>query len=386
VNPAGDPGTAGQVALADSLRAAGVLTDPRWHRAFSEVPRHLFAPSRAWAQPAGEAERIIDVNQDPGEWLRQVYAPGTAIITQRDEGRVPAASSEGVPTSSLSEPAIVAEFLELLEVRDGNKVLEIGTGSGWTAALLSHRLGDGHVTTVEVDGQVAGQAEDNLKTAGWAPAVIVGDGAAGWPPGAPYGRIHVTCGIAQIPPVWAEQCRPGAVIALPWLPAGYNGHQLQLRVDSDGRASGRFHGGCGYMMIRSQRTPWKAHHTDQARTSASRLDPREIAAGDPGLQVLFAALLPGVTQLGIHDSDGSFSLLLSGQEGQDGSWAACDYEPSSGRSQVTQYGDRSLWEETEAAFDRWLSLGAPARGRFGLTLDTSGQHIWLDTPRMIISS
>jgi protein-L-isoaspartate(D-aspartate) O-methyltransferase len=109
-----------------------------------------------------------------------------------------------------------------------------------------------------------------------------------------------------------------------------------------------------------------------------------VTTGDPGLQLLLAALLPGVTQQGIRDSDGSFSLLLSDRNGQAGSWAACDYDPATGHSQVTQYGDRSLWEETEAAFERWLSLGAPSRDRFGLTLDASGQHVWLDTPSLVL--
>jgi predicted O-methyltransferase YrrM len=72
-----------------------------------------------------------------------------------DDGQVPVADGKGVPTSSLSEPAIVAGFLELLDVRDGNTVVEIGTGAGWTAALLSHRLGAQRVTTIEVDQQVA---------------------------------------------------------------------------------------------------------------------------------------------------------------------------------------------------------------------------------------
>jgi protein-L-isoaspartate(D-aspartate) O-methyltransferase len=387
VSTAHDRDTARRAAeLAAGLRARGVLADPRWQRAISEVPRHLFAPARAWAQPAGEAEHIIDADGDPQEWLRQVYAPATAIITQREEARAPAASGEGTPTSSLSEPTVVAEFLELLEIRDGNKVLEIGTGSGWTAALLSHRVGEGQVTTVEVDSQVAGQAVHNLKAAGWAPRVVVGDGAAGWPAGAPYDRVHVGCGVAQIPVAWAQQCRPGAVIVLPWLPSGYNGHQMQLRVGADGSAVGRFGGGCGYMMMRSQRTRWNSHHASQARTSAAQLDPREVAAGDPGLQILFAALLPGITQIGIHDSDGSFSLLLSDHDGEAGSWAACDYDSATGDCQVTQFGDRPLWEETEAAYGQWLELGAPARARFGLTVDADGQHVWLDTPSRVICS
>jgi len=78
------------------------------------------------------------------------------------------------------------------------------------------------------------------------------------------------------------QCRPGALIVLPWLPTGYAGHRLRLHVGADGRAIGRFHGGCGYMMMRSQRSTWNAHHADPARTSTSLLDPRAITTADPG--------------------------------------------------------------------------------------------------------
>jgi hypothetical protein len=107
-------------ALADALREQGHLSDPRWLAAVAAVPRHLFVPAQAWAQPAGEQAHAIDSAADPAEWMRQVYSPGTAVITQLDDGQAPVASGEGVPTSSLSDPAIVADFLELLAVRDGN--------------------------------------------------------------------------------------------------------------------------------------------------------------------------------------------------------------------------------------------------------------------------
>lgn len=370
--------------LADELAGRGVLTDPAWRQAFEEVPRHLFAPARAWTQTVGQAGQAVDAEAGREEWLRRVYQADASVIIQRDEGRVPADGNDGLPTSSLSGPVIVAEFLELLEVRDGHRVLEIGTGSGWTAGLLSQRVGAERVTTVEVDGEVARQAERNLEAAGFAPTVIVGDGAKGWAPGAPYDRVHVTCGVAGISWAWVEQCRVGAVIVLPWQPAGYGGHQLRLRVGRDGRAVGRFHGGCEYMMLRSQRVTWRAHHTDQARTSAGGLDPREVAPGDPGLQLVIAALLPDVIWMAVPNEDGSFSLLLT-ERGETRAWAACDYDPATGQAEVTQYGDRSLWEETEAAWDRWLSLGSPGRERFGLTLDADGQHLWLDAPSTVIA-
>lgn len=371
--------------LAAALRAQGWIADPRWEQAIADVHRHLFAPSRFWAQPTGGSERAIDAGTAPDEWLRLVYSVGTAIITQRDDGATPVADRKGVPSSSLSDPAVVAGFLELLDVRDGNTVLEIGTGTGWTAALLSHRLGSGQVTTMDIDEQVTANARENLKGAGYDPQVITGDGAEGWPAGAPYDRVHVTCGVSRIPYAWVQQCRAGGVIVLPWLPAGYGGHQLRLRTGLDGRAVGRFRGGCGFMMMRSQRTHWSARHQDQAGTSVGRLDPREIAGADPGLHLMLAALMPGVTQMGIHDDDGSFSLLLSGSESAAGSWAAADYLPATGRVDVTQYGDRRLWDETESAFGAWLAAGAPGRKDFGLSLDADGQRVWLRAPEQVIT-
>lgn len=149
------------MALASTLSA-----DQRWCQAIAEVPRHLFAPDHAWAMQGSGPGHAIDSTADRPEWLRQVYAADTAIIIQRDDGTARADEGTGIPTSSLSAPDVVVRFLQLLDVRDGDTILEIGTGSGWTAGLLSHRLGDDHVTTVEVDEQLAARATQNLMAAG----------------------------------------------------------------------------------------------------------------------------------------------------------------------------------------------------------------------------
>lgn len=361
-------------ALADVL---GV--DERWRRAIAEVPRHLFAPERVPAMRGGEPAVLVDAAADRAGWLRHVYDARTAIIIQRDDGYIPAEDAGGVPTSSLSAPDAVAAFLELLDVRDGDRVLEVGTGSGWTAGLLCHRLGDDQVTTIEVDGDLAARARQNLASAGFRPAVITGDGAGGYPPGAPYDRVHVTCGVADIPAAWISQCRPAGIIVLPWMPTGYPGHQLRLHVGLEGCAIGRFHGTCGYMMLRSQRTRWHANDPAGARISLGRTDPRQIARADPGLHLMIAARMPGVTLISAPDPNGEFSLLLTDNVSES-SWAAADYYPGTGQTRVTQHGNRSLWTEAEAAHAAWLDAGRPAQGRFGLTISPAGQHLWLDQP------
>ncbi|MFC4054075.1 protein-L-isoaspartate O-methyltransferase [Actinomadura syzygii] len=114
-----------------------------------------------------------------------------SIITQREDGRGnPLQISDGMASSSISAPGIAFQCLDLLAPRDHDRVLEIGAGTGYTAAVLSARVGEKNVTTIEVDAGIAEQAEANLAKAGFAPRVIVGDGQKGLPDSAPYDRVH----------------------------------------------------------------------------------------------------------------------------------------------------------------------------------------------------
>ncbi len=369
--------------LVDDLAARGLLTGEYWRQALHEVPRHLFVPSTGWALPDyGEgASRAIDRDADPIGWWDAAYSD-TSVALQADDGATDPATGGGTISSSISAPGVVVAFLELLEVRDHDRVLEIGTGSGWTSALLSWRVGDRNVTSIEIDEHVAANAATNVKAAGYAPRLIIGDGSEGWPDGAPYDRVHVTCAVRRIPHRWVDQTRPGGVIVLPWSPGPSGGYRVRLDVLGDGTAVGRFAGPATYMMMRSQRqnTRWEAHHADAAERTTTRLDPRTVAHAGAGAELAIIGQVPGLGSYAVPDDDGSFSLLLFEPGRPDGSWAACDYTPDAGEFEVTQYGDRRLWNEVERAFLRWISWGRPSRERFGLTLTPEGQHVWLDEP------
>ncbi|MGI5269851.1 hypothetical protein ACQEUU_11935 [Nonomuraea sp. CA-218870] len=111
-----------------------------------EVPRHLFIPPVALAGLGGENPRLIDREADPRGWWDAVYSDNP-IITQLDDGATDIGTAPGDSTSSCSAPGIVAQFLELLDPEPGTQVLEIGTGTGWTAALLCHLVGAANVAT-----------------------------------------------------------------------------------------------------------------------------------------------------------------------------------------------------------------------------------------------
>jgi protein-L-isoaspartate(D-aspartate) O-methyltransferase len=360
-------------ALIKTLTAAGNLTQDRWAQALRAVPRHLFVPDVAWAAPHDRGGYRIDRRADPQAWMAAAYAEHP-IITQIDDGAGDLAGGEGDYTSSLSAPGAVVDFLERLNVYDGDRVLEIGTGSGWTAALLAQRVGSDNVVSVEIDPEVSARAAASLKEAGFSPRLIVGDGSAGWPQAAPYDRVHVTCGVTTVPYAWVEQTRPGGVIVLPWMPEYAGGHKVKLTVLPDGTAVGRFCGGCDYMMIRSQRSAATVNIDGEVRESEVAMDPRRIAWASWGADVAITAMLPDVAG-STTDRSGLFRMRL---------WTA-DSEAlvtcSPGQpTLVRERGPRDLWREIQDAFFAWVRLGEPGRDRFGLTVGLDGQQVWLDAP------
>jgi protein-L-isoaspartate O-methyltransferase len=167
-------------------------------------------------------------------WLRAAYSD-TALITWQQGGK---------PVSSSSQPSLMALMLEALRVEPGMRVLEVGTGTGYNAALLAERLGDGAVTTVDLQEEITRPARERLARAGYRPSVVTGDGAEGYPGGAagavgavgaPYDRVLATCAMPFIPSGWLRQCRPGALILAPMLSG------LVLLTVRDGHAAeGRF--------------------------------------------------------------------------------------------------------------------------------------------------
>ncbi|TDC63771.1 methyltransferase domain-containing protein [Actinomadura sp. GC306] len=366
--------------LAASLGIGG-----EWRRAMQAVPRERFVPDVALACPEDGVSYPIDRQARPGEWLSAVYSDAS-IITQREDGKGdPLLVSDGLPTSSISAPSIAFRCLELLAPREHDRVLEIGAGTGYTAAVLSARVGEQNVTTVEVDAGIAEQAEANLAAAGFAPNVVVGDGRAGFVDNAPYDRVHATAAVAEVPFTWVEQTRPGGVIVAPWQPLRGHGLLTRLTTTSDG-AYGRFHGPAGYMMLRSQRASlrWRVHHDDEADVTATALDPRTVFEAGPGLRLATVALSPGLVYWEKYFDDGSFSLLLFEIGDPDGPWAACDWEPGNDRYEVTQYGERRLWDELEDAFEWWVRQDGPGVERFGLTVTPEGDKLWLDEPTRLV--
>lgn len=174
--------------MVDTLVQEGIIRSREVQEAFLQVPRSLFVPEE-------EKRRAYDsraINLIPG-------------------------------TSSISQPQVVATMLEGLQVQKGDRVLEIGSASGYNAALLAQLTGaPERVYTVEVVESLVYRARENLRQAGYSQlSVIHGDGAQGYPPQAPYGRIIITASSPVLPQSLWKQLGEGGRLVLP-----YNFYQL----------------------------------------------------------------------------------------------------------------------------------------------------------------
>ncbi|MFF1909159.1 methyltransferase domain-containing protein [Kitasatospora sp. NPDC058218] len=374
---------AGRTRLASALIANGSLTTD-WLAAYNAAPRHLFVPDTIWPGQAdgvrqGEA---VDRETDPAAWWAAVHSD-VPLTTQWDDGNHTGADRGTMPTSSNSMPTMVFSMLAALDVEDGHRVLEIGTGTGWNSALLAHRVGSENIVTVEVDEGSAADAQRRLAHAGYAPTSVVGDGSEGYAKAAPYDRVIATCSVGRVPHSWVEQARPGAVIVAPWGPE-YGGEALiRLTVGDDGTASGRFVGSSAFMRLRRQRSarPNSLTYLSSPRPadgirSTTGLSPEDIG----GWLEMFAIgiQVPRAFPLTERYDDGSYTLWL--HDTAVTSWATIDWEPGCTAYEVVQSGPRRLWDEVEAARHWWDGQGRPAFDRFGLTVTPDSHTTWLNSP------
>lgn len=164
--------------------------DPQVLAAMHRVPRHLLGPEEVRAQAYRNTPLPIGYDQ------------------------------------TISQPYIVALMSDLLDVQPGHKVLEVGTGSGYQAAVLAHLVGQ--VYTIEIVEPLAKRAAVQLRALGYDNVTVrAGDGYAGWPEHGPFDRIIVTAGAAHIPKPLVDQLRPGGIMVVP---VGSGRNELQLTV------------------------------------------------------------------------------------------------------------------------------------------------------------
>jgi methyltransferase of ATP-grasp peptide maturase system len=367
----------------DGLAGPGQELDSRWREAFRDVPRDVFVPYFFVPLTDRLGWRLVEA-PDP-EWARRVWS-NDPLITQLDGDDQPAVAARkgeavrGVSTSSSSAPSLMALMLQALAVRDDDRVLEIGSGTGYNTALLCHRLGSDNVTSVDIDADVVERARVRLTGLGYAPALTAADGALGFPAGAPFDRVLATVAAPSVPQAWLEQTRDGGTILFP-LDLRNCGGLLPLLTATNGRAEGYFLPDYGGFM------PLRQDRPDTALQAFREIDDDTGTARGTTLAAdciratefeFFAALMVGGTDsMEFVPSSGAPSQTWIAQP--DGSWA-CNTTRPDNTHLVREGGPTGIWSQVEQAHQLWNELGTPPRERFGLTATAERSIVWLDDP------
>jgi len=172
-----------QTALDDLIKTIkdyGFLTNEKVESAFRTIPRHEFVV--------------------PSELDRAYYNEPLSIMNNQ----------------TISQPGVVSRMTEWLDVQDGQKILEIGTGSGWQTAILSYMVGNGTVYSIERLPELVNFARENLEKLRIDNVhVILGDGSMGYPEESPYDRIIITAACTEIPLPLLEQLDENGLIIAP---------------------------------------------------------------------------------------------------------------------------------------------------------------------------
>jgi methyltransferase of ATP-grasp peptide maturase system len=362
--------------LADDLIATGKLTSPEWIAAVRETPRHVFVPRFYEQQPEDGEWREVRSDSDG---LERIYS-NTGLFTKIGADPV---WDYTVGLSSTSTPSLMTRMLETLDIHDGHRVLEIGTGTGYNAALWCHRLGDAQVASVDIEPDLIEQARDRLNQLGYHPTLAATDGADGLAEHAPYDRIIATCAVPRVPWAWVEQLRDGGLALVDVKRATTAGNLVLLQRHGD-RAEGRFDPRWGgFMAMRDGRTQQvQAQQRDRTSTAAR---PSMIGYSRPwdNLVAWFLAMLT----MPANVTHGHTIDPATGQPGDiflrspDGSWAELSAQPDEhGHHLVSEDGPHRLWQSVEQAHTLWDNHERPSWDRLGLTITPTTQRVWIDTP------
>lgn len=348
-------------ALAVRLEAVGVLSNAEWRAAVETVPRELFLqPGVFLPAERGLWRPVTALRVGQEDWLEIAYSD-QSLATQLDGYLTADRTAEpvnGVPTSSSTTPVTVVRMLQDAEVIDGQTVLEIGTGTGYSTALLCHRLGEDNVTSIEVDPLVAERADAALEAAGFSTWTLVGDGLWGRPSRAPYDRVIATCAVRRIPYTWVRQTKPGGIILTTVGSWPYGTGLAKVTVHDDGTAEGRIIGPSSFMQARSQ---VQAPPADDLSARTAYADTRRPTRLPPTLMdqwmpaFLTQLTLPCAQYVRARDSEGARLLYLFDDERE--SFAAFT-ESASGWA-VRQGGPVRLWDRAEEALIAWQDAGQP---------------------------
>jgi protein-L-isoaspartate(D-aspartate) O-methyltransferase len=360
--------------LVNKLVEEKVYSSHAFQEAFLTVPREAFLTGFYRKKGSGFSWEWMSAPDMEGvekeswqEWYEAIYQD-VALTTQVD--------ANGRPTSSSSQPSVMAMMLDALDIQVGMRVLEIGTGTGYNAALMATLVGTNHlVTTIEIDEVIAVQAQQQLDAVmGPGIEVIVRDGLQFAAENA-YDRIIVTGSHSSIPACWIRALAPRGVLLMD-LRGDITGGLLRIQKEMDGTASGFFlqKRNAVFMPLRPNKAPVTrpSIETDRpviesALVSFEEFSPEVLGHTDAGLwlQCLFPLLrvrrqYPIGSEIPIIyliDLEHRTTVVMS---------------PSDSGTHIIVHGTYPLWTQVYNAYQRWLAEGRPKREHYRVHVDPQG--------------
>lgn len=363
-------------ALVATLKQEGTLSQPQVEAAFLAVPRHAFL-DRFFRREMSERRMVLqEVSPasypDIAGWLRAVYAD-EPLTTLHDE--------EGTATSSSSSPGAMTIMLQACELSRGQRVLEVGTGTGYNAALLAWIVGKrGQVFSVEIDPDLATRARSCIEQViGPGVTVSAGNGLQGYAPGAPYDRILVAGSTTMVPLPMLSQLRPGGILVMNLI--GEMGACAFLKVvrEAEGLAAqGQFlcasefmqlhEAGCYPRRLASQVGRYIGRPLS-AQTTCRRSAFDLTFLWDRRLHFALQLAFPRMSFASVYVDPMCPCLLDRASE------SMLLFRPLGDEDfQVETRGDPALWGRVLAVYQQWMRLERPGVQAYRLSIDAEGRQ------------
>lgn len=344
---------------------AATVTHPgsRWRAAIAAVPRHLFIPN--WWDATDTGWTAAHGPDDHERWMRTAYGDDsivTEVAGHHADHAEPGDHAIGLPTSSSTLPSLVLRMYAHGQLYEGADILDVGTGSGYGAALLTHRFGPQHVTTVDVDPYLTKAAAERFATIDLHPRVETVDATSDLP--GTYDRIVAMVSMRPVPASWLTALRPGGRLVMV-----ISGTSLILTAtklpEPDGPVVAEGHIEWDRAMFMTTR-----HHEGDYPPCTTHADGGEGEHVTTGrypivnvseswdLRDMITLTNPGIT-IGSGTDGGRLVVTLTDDTG---SWARAEAPPGEIPT-VHQDGQQRLWDAVDDIRERWLTTGElPLRG------------------------
>jgi len=347
-------------------------------RAYSAMPRHKFVRRyREWGTKAWHEVR----DDNLAEHAATLYANKPLILFGDDDDNIP---------STISQPAFVLRMLDLLQLQPGQRVFELGAGSGWNAALMGHLVGsEGRVFSLEIIPEVAKIAASNVEAMGVGNVkIMAADGGDGHAAGAPFDRAIFTAGSYYLPRAFYAQIKDGGLLLVVIKNEGGGDNLFLLRKKND-----RFESiesmPCGFVQLRGKYQIGALEPaTIETLPQWAQLRQREVGRmrfwwGGKGSEGFMWHTLGIRSFLGITEpSFRAFKIEKAGARSQEEQYFGVWEEENNSlvlakNDWLIAFGNPSAKERLLKRIREWVDLGMPSAASFALQVCPS--HISIPT-------